>query len=566
MPAGRFILFLILVTVLAACDLQAQNTNIPLNGYGDRLLRRYAILDTSLDLHTSMRPYGRKDISSWMQKNYGKPTNTLESYDSRDVFNTFWLRDDASEFLEGFQTGRNKPLLGIFFKESANFFHTEGDHYFVNLNPVIYNSFGGTSDSGKLVFENTRGLEVRAGIDDRVGFYVFATDNQATYPGYVTDAANLNVQKVVPSLGWSKPFKAQGFDFPVSRGHMDVQLFEHLSLQVGQDKMFVGDGVRSLVWSDNAREPFYVRLQTQFWRIRYQANFLSLINMNQPKLPDNRWRKKYASLHQLNVEVLPNLDLGIFETVVFQRNDSLGYPTGFDLNYANPLIFYRSVEWGLGSPDNVLLGLLWKWTFLQQYAFYGQFVLDELRFFDLTKATGWWGNKYALQTGLQYINAFGLDFLDLQYEMNLVRPYMYSYSNDNGSSYTHYAQAIAHPLGANFAEHLFTVNYQPLAQWNLSNVFFTAVSGADSAGMNYGADIFLNNDSHVQDYGNDLLQGFRTTTLYNETTLSWQFWHNTFIDARVVYRSSTGTQPIKDQEWFFSLGVRMNAVIPTFRF
>ena len=83
-----------------------------------------------------------KDISSWMQKNYGKPTNTLESYDSRDVFNTFWLRDDASEFLEGFQTGRNKPLLGIFFKESANFFHTEGDHYFVNLNPVIYNSFG----------------------------------------------------------------------------------------------------------------------------------------------------------------------------------------------------------------------------------------------------------------------------------------------------------------------------------------------------------------------------------------------------------------------------------------
>ena len=87
--------------------------------------------------------------------------------------------------------------------------------------------------------------------------------------------------------------------------------------------------------------------------------------MNQPKFTRQPLAQKYASLHQLNVEVLPNLDLGIFETVVFQRNDSLGYPTGFGPELY-PLIFYRSVEWGLGSPDNVLLGLLWKWTFLQQ--------------------------------------------------------------------------------------------------------------------------------------------------------------------------------------------------------
>ena len=100
------------------------------------------------------------------------------------------------------------------------------------------------------------------------------------------------------------------------------------------------------------------------------------------------------------------------------------------------------------------------------------------------------------------------------------------------------------PAWCQFCRTPLTVNYQPLAQWNLSNVFFTAVSGADSAGMNYGADIFLNNDSHVQDYGNDLLRGFRTTTLYNETTLSWQFWHNTFIDAG-WFAEAAQTQPIK---------------------
>jgi hypothetical protein len=71
-----------------------------------------------------------------------------------------------------------------------------------------------------------------------------------------------------------------------------------------------------------------------------------------------------------------NLTLGIWENVIFDRQDSLENDR-FEVDYFNPLIFYRAVEHGLNSSDNVLLGMDWKWNFLSRFSFYGQFVLDE---------------------------------------------------------------------------------------------------------------------------------------------------------------------------------------------
>lgn len=564
MPVAMFRMFFLLWSLCLPLALWAQNTNIPLNSYNDRLLQRYEILDTVVDFHTFQKPYGRKEATQLAKSMSGPGIQPFNN--RRDIYNILYLVNDHSEFFNGVQSGANKPVLGVFFQEAAHLFHAEGEHFFVHADPVIYNTFGSSSNNTSTLFENTRGFEIRAGIDQRVGFYVFATDNQATYPEYITESINANVQKVVPGLGWAKPFKESGYDFPMARGHMDLQLFNHLNLQIGQDRIFMGDGIRSLIWSDNAREPFYVRLQTAFWKVKYQSNFMELVNMNQPRLPDERWRKKYAALHDINIQVTPDLQMGLFESVIFQRNDSLGYPTGFELYYLNPIIFYRSVEYGLGSPDNVLLGLHWKWNLFHRFSFYGQFVLDELQFFNLTGNTGWWGNKWGLQSGLKYINAFGLNNLDLQYEWNSVRPYMYSYNNDNGSSYTHYAQALAHPLGANFAEHIISIDYQPLPKWWLSGKAVFASFGSDSLGSNWGQNIFLDYETREQDYDNVLLQGVDNTYLYQEWILSWQFWHNTFIDGRLIYRQLDNEVTGNNSELFFSLGVRMNNVIPQFRF
>ena len=144
------------------------------------------------------------------------------------------------------------------------------------------------------------------------------------------------------------------------------------------------------------------------------------------------------------------------------------------------------MEQAVGSPDNVLLGLNWKWNFLKRCSFYGQFLLDELSVGDLIiNGYGWWANKFALQAGLKYINAFGVDYLDIQAEFNMARPYTYTFRDSTGN-YNHYNQALAHPLGANFFEWIGIVNYQPLPGLNLRGQINYAIVGRDSSGSNWG--------------------------------------------------------------------------------
>jgi hypothetical protein len=39
--------------------------------------------------------------------------------------------------------------------------------------------------------------------------------------------------------------------------------------------------------------------------------------------------------------------------------------------------------------------------------FYGQFLLDEFNLEQIKSGDGWWANKWGLQLGAKYVNAFG---------------------------------------------------------------------------------------------------------------------------------------------------------------
>ncbi len=550
----------------------AANSNIPVGSYTDYLIDRYSILRPDSNLHTAVKPYTRGNVYNYTQKAFRdelRPEAIYQGAGPVDGFNIRYLLDETTEFrAEPQLIWKDKPILGLFYKERGDLYAVEGDHFFISVDPVLYNTFGSSSNAERLLFENTRGLEVRASVDDRVSFYVFATDNQAVYPDFTASTVRKIPTRVAPGVGLSKGFKEGGYDFPYTRGLINIDATNSINLQLGHDKFFIGDGMRSLIWSDNSAPFFFFRINTQFWKVNYQNNFMELSNFNQPKIPgvgDNRFRRKYAVFHHLSVNVTKNFNFGLFESIIFQRNDSLGYTEGFDIQYLNPIIFYRAIEYGLGSPDNALLGLNWKWNFLRHFSFYGQFVLDELKFFELTGNTEWWGNKFGIQSGIKYIDAFGIANLDLQYEMNTVRPYMYSYYDDNGSSYTHAGQSLAHPFGANFIENIAGVRYQVTPKVVISNNLFISALGLDTGGINFGQDIFLNNDTRPFEYGVELLQGSRADYLMNELIVSWQFWHNTFLDGRLIYRSLQDPVNGNDSELFYSIGVRMNAVMPNWR-
>ena len=117
--------------------------------------------------------------------------------------------------------------------------------------------------------------------------------------------------------------------------------------------------------------------------------------------------KKYAAIHHLDIALTKWLNMGLYEAVVFGRKDH------FEFGYLNPIIFYRSIEFQNGSFDNSLAGLDLKANVAKKFQLYGQLVLDEFVLSEITKNRGYWANKWAIQAGVKYIDAFGISKLDV---------------------------------------------------------------------------------------------------------------------------------------------------------
>ncbi|HET8962956.1 MAG TPA: hypothetical protein VFM99_03615, partial [Chitinophagales bacterium] len=506
----------------------AQVTYAPLNSYSYHLLERYDILDTGSNLifHTATKPIMRLRLAELTDHK-----NAFISFNKRDAFNIKYLKEDNSEYTDEVEINE-KDLWNFFYREDASLWNYSGEDFYVKINPVLNTSIGLSSDTTEMKYQNTRGIELRGGVDKKVGFYLLATDNQMKPPAYVK--AKQQSQGPYPGAGISKTFKETGYDFSVTKGYIGINATKHISVLFGQDKLFIGDGMRSFVWSDNSNSVLFLRLNTNVWKINYQNNFMELIDYNNPRLANGLYRKKYATMHHLSVNITDDVNVGLFETIVFGRQDSAGYTQGFEWQYFNPIIFYRAIEYGLGSPDNIMIGLNYKWNIKGIASLYGQIVMDEMKFFELVENTGWWANKYAVQAGLKYINAFKISNFDLQYEFNTIRPYMYSYYDNNVSSFTNYGQAIAHPVGANFNEHIISAWYQPLPKIMINNNMIINIFGADTMGTNWGGNIFKNYTDYEMEYGNTTGQGAHTQLFMNDLMVSWMFWHNAFIDFRYI--------------------------------
>ncbi|MEO1655876.1 MAG: hypothetical protein AAFU64_20205, partial [Bacteroidota bacterium] len=328
------------------------------------------------------------------------------------------------------------------------------------------------------------------------------------------------------------------------------------------------NGYRSMVLSDFSSNYLFLRLNTNVWRINYQNLFAQLTAdvFNQ----DGFFPQKYLANHHLSVNVTKNLNIGLFETILFNRGDTSS--TGgngndaFDLRYLNPIIFYRSIEQQAGSPDNAILGMDFKWNFLKKFSLYGQLVIDEFVISEIRAWNGWRGNKQSGQIGFKYIDVAGVNNLDLQAEINIARPYMYSHNFLYGE-FSNYNQELVHPLGANFYEFVGITRFQPYKRLNLVGKLIYARYGTDQEGENYGQNIFLDNSTFEREFGNFIGQGIRTDLLFLDFTATWQLRHNMFVDFKqIIRRLNSALDNQDDTSIFTSIVFRWNIPQRLFEF
>ncbi|MFC4263376.1 capsule assembly Wzi family protein [Ferruginibacter yonginensis] len=459
--------------------------------------------------------------------------------------NSEWVTTPKENFLS------KKPLFNTFYKTKANFLEVNNKDVFIAINPIlqIHQAVEPGYDEG--IFLNSRGVSVRGLIGKKIGFSTFLTDNQERGPRFFQQ--QVNQYNAVPGVGFYKEFKKTGVDYFDARGYFTFNVAKFIDVQFGHDKNFIGNGYRSLFLSDWGNSYLFAKLNTKVWKFNYQNIFMELTpQFRKNRSNDTLIDRKYAAIHHLSMNVTKWLNIGLFEGIVFGRKNR------FDFQYLNPVIFYRHVEGSVGSPDNALAGIDFKANVAHRLQFYGQFLLDEFILGEVKNNPTSWVNKFGIQAGVKYVDAFGVKNLDVQGEVNRVRPFTYSH-NDSISNYTHYNQPLAHPLGANFTEVIGIARYQPIPRLTIDARAIYYQQGLDSAGINFGSNIFELNTTRIKDNGFKVGSGAKATCFNGTMLISYELKTNLFLDASLQHRTySIANLPGQSNTTLFTAGIRLN--------
>jgi hypothetical protein len=243
-------------------SLFAQSSYIPLNEDYYHRIDRYEVKAGKVfpQIFTSLKPYKRSDVVAFIDsiQQEGLITSSV------DRFNYEYFRNDSWEFARPETNESLKPVFNTFYKKKSDLFYVDTKDFDLHINPVIYFGVGSDSGLGDITFINTRGVEIRGMVDKALGFYTYFSDNQARLPSYVQDYQSQ--YWVIPHEGFWKSFKENGVDFLQARGYITFDPTKHINLQLGYDRFFIGNGLRSATITDFAPPSFFFKAYIKVWK------------------------------------------------------------------------------------------------------------------------------------------------------------------------------------------------------------------------------------------------------------------------------------------------------------
>lgn len=450
---------------------------------------------------------------------------------------------------------------------NENMVTIQGENYWFTMNPIVDLRVGEDTDSKKTTYNNTRALQIQGALGKQLHFSTTLYESQGRFADYYNQYA-ISIRPsggnpaVIPGIGIAKEFKTDAFDFPSADANLTYSPNQFINLQLGYGRNFLGDGYRSLLQSDGTSPYPYFKINTTFWKIKYTNTYMWLKDLREEVTTDRAYATKYMANHYLSWNISNRFNLGVFESVVWTTSND----RGFDMNFVNPIVFYRTVEFNSSSrAGNALLGLTGKYKWNNEVNFYGQFLIDEFSVDAVKERNKSWKNKFGYQFGAKYYDAFGIDNLLLQAEYNIVRPYVYSHS-DPITNYAHNNQSMGHQWGGNFKEFIFVARYFK------GRYFADAKVTVGKRGLdfntedddyNYGGNIYLDyEENRPYDTGVKVGQGNTTKVFIGDIQVGYLINPSTNLKvfANVIYRNfdptAETTNTFKQNSTWFTIGVR----------
>ena len=573
---------LLFLWMVIATGSHAQTTYLPLGSDDYLLLDRLETLSGRLcdSLRLNDKAESRKNAVNFLEMISAKMVDKFDSaqHTGIDRYNMKQMISENGEWApdeHGFIKSR-RHWAGNFYKYQHDFIHVKTKDFFLVINPVInimstaeHNSPAIKGTSNNLTY-NSHDLEMRGWLGKKIGFYTSFTDNQEQVPGYVYNYTIKDSNRIgLPGSDYVLLPKNRSsyFDYLNASGYIDfAALKDRVNITFGSGKHFVGDGINSLFLSDFSANTPFLRLRTRIWKVNYETLYLELTEQFKRE-KDTNYPHKFATMHSISYNVNRWFNFGFFEAVVFDRRNV------YEMSYLNPIVFTLSLNSYNGGGDKSLLGFYGKMLVKKHVQLYGQVMLNEFKSSEFFSNKGWYGNKWGIQAGAKYFDALGIKNLDLQCEMEAVRPYTYT-AQDTLANYTNYNQPLADPLGAGFVKTIGIIRYQPIRNVTLTVKGMYYVQGVDTGHTNSGNNIFnsyLSAPKGSATYGVKLINGARSQCSSINVNLSYQVRRNMFIDAGAVYRkyenasgiypdfSTTGTASGPLTTSLMYLGIRINA-------
>ncbi|HPH87151.1 MAG TPA: hypothetical protein PKV76_01710 [Chitinophagales bacterium] len=512
----------------------AQQLNFPLNYEMQNRLERY--INANSHFITAAKPYNMTEVKAAI---------------GDSALQELGFETDSSK--SGFKFGIQKgDLLSVASKKHKFYFA---------VNPVLDMQFGYDINSKKIRYTAGYGVKFDANLGKKVSL---SFTYQGVTEDYLQQASSYAAQYGVLTGYRKANFKGDRINSQLFSGYLSYSPNKYFNLQVGNDKQFWGDGYRSMFLSDNASNSPFLKLTTNFWRIKYVyllnvMRYGPINGFNVDNNPSN-FKTKYGTYHLITVDVAKWFQFTFFEGVTWFHADS-NRVRGIEFSYLIPVAFIRPVEFALGSPDNVVLGIGMKFKASPKQIFYSQIMLDDMDVGAARRGKGFYRTKVSAQFGYKTYDIFKVKHLDFQTELNIVRPFVYAHKAPE-QSYTNFNQSLTHPLGANFLESITFINYWH-KHWTASAKFQYAVQGLDNTYQHNGSNIFVSDFLIAPNlgtaYGNYFLQGVKTRLINVEARGGYLINPkiNLAVEAFVNYRYQKN-EFWKQNNLFLGISLRTN--------
>jgi hypothetical protein len=282
-----------------------------------------------------------------------------------------------------------------------------------------------------------------------------------------------------------------------------------LHLAAGIDNQFFGEGARSLIQGDQCAPSPFAMMRVNFKSLEYGLLYQSL-----REAAPVSGVLKFSATHYLSWNVTRNWNIAAFENILFSPRDTI-YKRGFELEYLNPVVFFRPQEYSLGSSDNAFLALQTSVS-LKKATMYGQLALDEFDINEIRNKTKWWASKFAAQLGVKGKAGKKAGY---RLECNVVRPFTYSHVSAR-QNMGNLGRPLAHISGANFAELLAELHIQS-GQFGYKAYGVFLLKGYDPDSISYGGDIYRSYTERASDYGHYIGQGTTVRSINAGIEASW---------------------------------------------